>query len=377
MSSSRYSSFDSTSSSTDRLPQPNRKKSSPAAMTLGSSRTVGKTKAQNQQGVNFAAMVKKFMSGSGKDNSKAAPLMKLAIKEEVKKNVFGRKEAKGVNGLLQKKLFGSGEKSQRKALVEVSNARTLGMVLKSERELLGANKELELEVARLKLDLVQKNREVEKLKDLCLGQREEIRSLKNAILFPDVTNRELYDLLDKQGKELKQAKQTIPTLQEQVSSLTDQLQSLADDLAEVKADKYSNSAISSYRNYGNSPGTPVFDHEETINSLEFSSSEATAPGSPGDLFIKDVNPCLTPDYVKIKSKAYEERCWASSGTGSSGSYKSTSTHCHICRDTGGKKLSRSSNCCQKSNAIIKTTRSAGNSAENQYSYRKPMHQRPR
>ncbi|KAI4343206.1 hypothetical protein MLD38_027735 [Melastoma candidum] len=374
-SSSRYSSFDSASSSTDHLPKPNHKKPSPAAMALGSSRALAKTKAQNQQSVNFAAMVKKFMSGAGKENSKAAPL-KLAMEEEVKKNVFGRKEARGVNGLLQKKLFGSGDKSQRKALVEVSNTRTLGMVLKSERELLSANKELELEVARLKLDLEQKNREVEKLKDLCLGQREEIRSLKNAILFPDVTDRELHDLLEKQGKELKQAKQTIPTLQEQVSSLTNQLQSLADDLAEVKADKYSISAKSSYQNYGSSPGTPVFDHEETINYLHFSSSEATAPGSPGDLFVKDLNPCLTPDYVKIKSKEYKERCFASSGTGSSDSYKSMSTRCHICRDTRGEKLSRSSNCCQKSDMSIGATCSAGKSAENQCSYGKRMHQRP-
>ena len=77
------------------------------------------------------------------------------------------------------------------------------------------------------------NLQVEKLKDLCLKQREEIKSLKSAILFPDVMNSQLQELLEKQGSELKQAKQVIPALQQQVSSLPGQLQSLAEDLAEV------------------------------------------------------------------------------------------------------------------------------------------------
>ena len=66
-----------------------------------------------------------------------------------------------------------------------------------------------------------------------MKQREEIKSLKSAILFPDVMNSQLQELLEKQGSELKQAKQVIPALQQQVSSLTGQLQSLAEDLAEV------------------------------------------------------------------------------------------------------------------------------------------------
>lgn len=74
---------------------------------------------------------------------------------------------------------------------------------------------------------------MEKLKDLCLKQREEIKSLKSAILFPDVMNSQLQELVEKQGSELKEAKQVIPALQQQVSSLTGQLQSLAEDLAEV------------------------------------------------------------------------------------------------------------------------------------------------
>lgn len=75
--------------------------------------------------------------------------------------------------------------------------------------------------------------QVEKLKDLCLNQREEIKALKSAILFPDVMNSQLNELVEKQGSELRQAKQVIPALQKQVTSLTGQLQCLAEDLAEV------------------------------------------------------------------------------------------------------------------------------------------------
>lgn len=80
--------------------------------------------------------------------------------------------------------------------------------------------------------------QVEKLKDLCLKQREEIKALKSAILFPDVMNSQLQDILEKQGSELKQAKQVIPSLQRQVTSLTGQLQCLAEDLAEVVPGSY-------------------------------------------------------------------------------------------------------------------------------------------
>lgn len=79
---------------------------------------------------------------------------------------------------------------------------------------------------------------MDKLKDLCLKQREEIKALKDAILFPDVMNSQLHDLFEKQGSELKQARQIIPSLQKQVSSLTGQLQCLAEDLAEVLSFAY-------------------------------------------------------------------------------------------------------------------------------------------
>lgn len=35
---------------------------------------------------------------------------------------------------------------------------------------------------------------------------------------------------------------------------------------------------------------------------EFSSGDYTTPGSPDDMFLKDLNPCLTPNYAKTKSK---------------------------------------------------------------------------
>ncbi|MED6213201.1 hypothetical protein PIB30_090987 [Stylosanthes scabra] len=106
-----------------------------------------------------------------------------------------KKDAKKATGLssLQKKLFGGKvQSSEVKALTEVKgNMRTLAMVLRSERELLTMNKEQEGEICQLKILLDEKNKEVEKLKDLCLKEREEIKSLKNAILFPDATNSEL------------------------------------------------------------------------------------------------------------------------------------------------------------------------------------------
>ena len=57
-----------------------------------------------------------------------------------------------------------------------ANTRTLAMVLRSERELLAQSKAQEDEIAALRLQLENKDREVERLKDLCLRQREEIRN---------------------------------------------------------------------------------------------------------------------------------------------------------------------------------------------------------
>ncbi|XP_056159923.1 uncharacterized protein LOC115677967 isoform X2 [Syzygium oleosum] len=327
---SRYSSYDSrssTSSSAELKLKPG--KSSPAlappasssSSSSSSSRALVRAKAPDlpssggAKNRNFADMVKRFMgkkpssaaaaavASRGKLGSANLVIPVDVIAEDLKKGAKGRNQL----GVLPRKLFEKKVKKEGvKALTEVkgggnNNARTLAMVLRSERELLSANKELEMEVAELKLMLEQKNREVEKLKDLCLSQRVEIKALKSAVLFPEVTNNELQEQLEKQGTELRQAKMIIPALQKQVTSLTGQLQCLADDIAEVKADKYSAKACFRHQT-GSSPRTPIYNHEEAANSLEFSSSEATAPDSPDDLFLKDLNPCLTPNDGKTRSK---------------------------------------------------------------------------
>ncbi|PWA99714.1 hypothetical protein CTI12_AA003670 [Artemisia annua] len=259
----------------------------------------------------------------------------------------------------------------KKALTELkqpnnnaANARSLGMVLKSERELLSQNKEQEAEIIQLKSILNDKNTEVDKLKDLCLKQREEIKALKSAILFPDTTH--LQGLLHKQDSELKQAKHIIPTLQRQVTSLTDQLQCLAEDLAEVKADKYS--VMGCYDGLVSSPRTPAYEQDEATNSLELSSGDFTTPGSPDDLFLNDLNPCLTP-YAKSKSKEFEVMEYGSCMDNSS--YNNTTTRCHeIGFGSHGRKLSKSSNDVKSAKSGIIFGR---RSDENKYTYGKHMH----
>lgn len=271
------------------------------------------------------------------------------IAENLKKVVgAGRKESSFAG--LHRKLFSGGAKgngSEKKALTEVkANTRSLAMVLRSERELLGQCKEQELEITELKLTVEEKNREVEKLKDLCLKQREEIKALKSAILFPDVMNSQLQELLEKQGSELKQAKQLIPSLQQQVTSLTGQLQWLAEDLKEVKADKYSLRGC--YDAHVSSPETPRDDHEDAVNSLEFSSGYHTTPGSPDDMFIKDLNPCLTPYYATAKSKEFDGMSYNSPRDRFS--RKNAQFSHEIGLDSCIGKVSKSSDCCHCHNS---------------------------
>ncbi|KAE8652842.1 hypothetical protein Csa_022699 [Cucumis sativus] len=318
--SSRYTSYDIRSSTSSHFSDPSSSSDfnikSPLPPNSSSSRALVKTKPSDlarakvkPSDQNLTAMVKKFMekrSGSKPKTLKHAAGLVISsdlIAEDLKKTA-----RKGTNfGGLHKKLFGKGtvekkEVKEVKALTEVKgNTRTLAMVLRSERELLSLNKDQELEITELKLVLEEKYREIEKLKDLCLKQREEIKSLKNAVLFPDVMNSQLQNMLEKQDSELKQAKQIIPTLQKQVTTLTGQLYSLAEDLAEVKADKYSGK---SWLQGSISPHTPTYDHEDASNSLEFSVCDPTSPGSPDDFLLKDVNPCLTP-YYATKSKEFE------------------------------------------------------------------------
>ncbi|KAE8637363.1 uncharacterized protein LOC101217191 [Cucumis sativus] len=379
--SSRYTSYDIRSSTSSHFSDPSSSSDfnikSPLPPNSSSSRALVKTKPSDlarakvkPSDQNLTAMVKKFMekrSGSKPKTLKHAAGLVISsdlIAEDLKKTA-----RKGTNfGGLHKKLFGKGtvekkEVKEVKALTEVKgNTRTLAMVLRSERELLSLNKDQELEITELKLVLEEKYREIEKLKDLCLKQREEIKSLKNAVLFPDVMNSQLQNMLEKQDSELKQAKQIIPTLQKQVTTLTGQLYSLAEDLAEVKADKYSGK---SWLQGSISPHTPTYDHEDASNSLEFSVCDPTSPGSPDDFLLKDVNPCLTP-YYATKSKEFEAMGYDSprdeilpQNRMESG-FKSCS-----------RKLSKSSDCKQISNKA-NTTKTGRQSDEAKYTYGKPM-----
>ncbi|CAN6286811.1 unnamed protein product [Urochloa humidicola] len=199
---------------------------------------------------------------------------------------------------LSRKLFQKGSSAdaaagkKTKALAEAknggnnANTRTLAMVLRSERELLAQSRAQEDEIAALRLQLENKDREVERLKDLCLRQREEISTLKDAVLFPDA------------GAEPEPDRR----LRDEISTLTGQIQCLAQELAQVKAEKHSPRSCFDDDEYCSSPRTPEF-NEETAFSLECSIGEAETPncGSPDEMFSKDLNPCLTPCITKSKS----------------------------------------------------------------------------
>ncbi|XWS12952.1 hypothetical protein CRYUN_Cryun37aG0134000 [Craigia yunnanensis] len=328
---------------------------------------------------NFTSMVKRFMDK--KSTKMTMGLGQLVIPSDVLSDDLKNTARKGAAfTTLHRKLFGKGsshkdrDKNEVKALTVVKgNTRTLAMVLRSERELLSANKEREMEIAELKLLLQDKNREVEKLKDLCLKQREDIKSLKSAILFPDVMNSQFQDLVEKQGSELTQAKQLIPTLQRQVTSLTGQLQCLAQDLAQVKTDKYS--ARACHQRHDSSPRTPIYDRDEPSDSLEFSSCDPTTPGSPDDLFLEDLNPCLTPYYAKKKSKEFDEIVYASPHNETL-SENNKQTFNELEFSSRSKKLSKSSDCYRDSNRGSSMARTSRRSDESTGSYRKQMHHKP-
>ncbi|XWS19286.1 hypothetical protein CRYUN_Cryun31cG0002800 [Craigia yunnanensis] len=416
----RYKSYDSRSSSSSHFSDPsssidlNNSSSSSRALVKSKPLDVAqgsrsKTKAADH---NLTSLVNRFMDK--KSTNKAMGLGQLLIPSDVIAEDLKKTARKAATfTALQKKLFGKGsahkdrDKKDVKALTEVKgNTRTLAMVLRSERELLSANKEQEMEIAELKLLLQDKNREVEKIKDLCLKQREEIKSLKSAILFPDSMNSQLQEHVEKQGSELTQAKQLIPTLQRQVTSLTGQLQCLAQDLAQVKADKDSarachqrhgssprtpryhrdepsdslvkadkDSARACHQRHGSSPRTPRYHRDEPSDSLEFSSGDPTTPGSPDDLFLEDLNPCLTPYYAKTKSKEFDEIDYDSPHNETL-SERNKQTCNYELGFSYRKKLSKSSDCCQDSNkgsSMAWTSRRSGKSTG---SCRKQMHHKP-
>ncbi|PSR98409.1 Thyroid receptor-interacting protein like [Actinidia chinensis var. chinensis] len=379
---SRYNSFDSRSSTQSHhsdpsssavlKPRRNQFYHASGAIVKAKSSDAAPVKVKNE--ANLSAMVKKLVAGKPK-NPENLVIPADFIAEDQKK--AGRKESNFAG--LHRKLFSKGsakkEGSEKKALTDVklnTNTRTLAMVLRSERELLSQNKEQEAEIAELKMMLEEKNREGEKLKDLCLKQREEIKALKSAILFPNVMNSQLQELLENQGSELKQAKQLIPSLQRQVTSLTGQLQCLAEDLAEVKADKYS--VRGCFDADINSPKTPAYDREDAANSLEFSFEDHITPGSPDDMFLKDLNPCLTPYYAQTKSKEFEAMRYDPPQD-----ERFSGKNMQFCREVGFdshiKKLSKSSDCCQCSNSGSSSARAARLSVESKYAYGRQINQK--
>ncbi|KAJ0843442.1 hypothetical protein HanRHA438_Chr15g0691381 [Helianthus annuus] len=363
MSSSRSSSRYSNRSSTQSDPSSSADLTQTKTRGDVSSYALARSKSTKNNDQNLSAMVKKFMEKrSTKPKTREFVVAADVIADDFRKKAGIRGGTTGFGGL-HKKLFGSkGKNDEKKALASLSdvkpNARTLAMVLRSERELLSQNKDKETEIIELKLLLEEKNREVDKLKDLCLKQREEIKALKNAILFPDVM------LQPKQEADsqvtLKQAKQIIPSLQRQVTSLTGQLHSLAQDLAEVKADKYSVMGCYDNDSLVSSPRTPTHEQEEATNSLELS---YTTPGSPDDMFLNDLNPCLTP-YAISKSKSKEFENYLSSAYNNN---NTTRGHEIGFESHGGRKLSKSSTREQHVNSAKNLSRKSDEN--NKYAYR--------
>nr|GMD45640.1 epidermal growth factor receptor substrate 15 homolog [Ipomoea batatas] len=84
-----------------------------------------------------------------------------------------------------------------------------------------------------------------------------------------------------------------------------------------------------------SPRTPEYDHREAANSLDFSSEDNATPVSPDDMFLKDLNPCLTP-YDKTKSKEFYTFDVPDD----------QDLHSTISFSSCARKLSKSSDCCQ-------------------------------
>ncbi|XP_020591792.1 uncharacterized protein LOC110032485 [Phalaenopsis equestris] len=311
----------------------------------------------------FGTIVKNFMEkrsnskcGSAKGTELVIPPDTIA--EDLKK-ATGKGSGSGFSSL-HRKLFnrsGSLDRTPKNALTEVNNnTRTLGMVLRSERELMSQNKEYEKVIADLRLLVEEKNLEVDKLKDLCLKQREEIKALKDAVLFPDVLNPQLQELFERQGSEFKEARKIIPCLQKQVSSLTGKIQCLAVDLAEVKADKYV--AKNCFDRLANSPTTPEYE-KEFSDALEYNSCDP--------LRIDDINPCLTPCFSKVKSKGYREVGYNSPGRNR---HFEDNSDLEVLTDSYGGMLSRSSEHYQKQSMGINSSRKICMSDESKWRFGK-------
>ncbi|KAG2535188.1 hypothetical protein PVAP13_9NG099100 [Panicum virgatum] len=235
---SRYAAYDSPSPSPRRAAAPSAptpggahgsSSSSRALVVAGRSgrdlRGAGGLPQPHHQG-NLGSVLRRLISMDKKPPSAKArlPVPPAAVAAAAKTNGGGKLPG------LSRKLFQKGSSAdaaaakKTKALTDVknggnnANTRTLAMVLRSERELLAQSQAQEDEIAALRLQLENKDREVERLKDLCLRQREEIRTLKDAVLFPEPEP------------------EPDRRLRDEISTLTSQIQCLAQELAQVKAE---------------------------------------------------------------------------------------------------------------------------------------------
>jgi len=234
---SRYAAYDSPSPSPRRAAAPSAPtqggahgSSSRALVVAGRSgrdlRGAGGLPQPHHQG-NLGSVLRRLISMDKKPPSAKArlPVPPAAVAAAAKTNGGGKLPG------LSRKLFQKGSSAdaaaakKTKALTDVknggnnANTRTLAMVLRSERELLAQSQAQEEEIAALRLQLENRDREVERLKDLCLRQREEIRTLKDAVLFPDAESEPEPDR----------------RLRDEISTLTSQIQCLAQELAQARS----------------------------------------------------------------------------------------------------------------------------------------------
>ncbi|KAJ7946413.1 Structural maintenance of chromosomes protein [Quillaja saponaria] len=91
--------------------------------------------------------------------------------------------------------------------------------------------------------------------------------------------------------------------------------------------------------------------------LIFCSEDLTTPGNLDDLFVNDLNPCLTPYRAKTSLREFEGMCFESThDEGLSGSGM------RMCNEIGFNsfswRLPRSSDCCQNSNTRSILTRAS-------------------
>lgn len=178
----RYNSYHSRSSTSSYLSDPasssielkpqNQPTSSSRAI-IKSKPSTATTKTNKNSNTNLANMVKKFMEK--KSSSSSSRAVGLVIPSDVIAEDLKKTARKAGNfGGLQRKLFGGKIENEKKLEVKALplrevkggdgnknvNARTLAMVLRSERELLNANKEQGIEISQLKMLLQEKNNEV-------------------------------------------------------------------------------------------------------------------------------------------------------------------------------------------------------------------------